>query len=167
MKIVLEHKVQQCALSCEILTTHLWTGNAFKNTINSQNCNEKGPNDQNWLLHHHDAPALTSLKSFWPKTIKPPSHNPTKNNEATIPQPPYSPNLAPCNFPGTKRRWICYIDSQGNYTGNTNALLVNKAGNTINLCKTIRTKIIFKLCSIYFSHSFVKFFKSNQFWPYM
>ena len=42
-----------------------------------------------WLLHHDNAPAHTSLvlREF-----------PTKNNTTTVPHPAYSPDLAPCNF---------------------------------------------------------------------
>ena len=43
----------------------------------------------NWLLHHDNAPAHTSLvvREFL-----------TKNNVATVPHPAYSPDLAPCDF---------------------------------------------------------------------
>ena len=42
-----------------------------------------------WLLHHDNAPAHTSLvvKEFL-----------TKNNMTTVPHPVYSPDLAPCDF---------------------------------------------------------------------
>ncbi|KAG5308728.1 MOS1T transposase, partial [Pseudoatta argentina] len=45
--------------------------------------------NQNWLLHHDNAPAHTSLlvREFL-----------AKNNTLMMPQPPYSPDLAPCNF---------------------------------------------------------------------
>ncbi|KAG5316889.1 MOS1T transposase, partial [Acromyrmex insinuator] len=44
---------------------------------------------RNWLLHHDNAPAHTSLlvREFL-----------TKNNTLMMPQPPYSPDLAPCDF---------------------------------------------------------------------
>jgi len=43
----------------------------------------------NWLLHHDNAPAHTSLivREF-----------PTKNNVTTVPHPAYSPDLVPCDF---------------------------------------------------------------------
>ena len=42
-----------------------------------------------WLLHHGNAPAYTSLvvREFL-----------TKNNMTTVPHPAYSPDLAPCDF---------------------------------------------------------------------
>jgi transposase len=42
-----------------------------------------------WLLHHDNAPVHTSLvgREFL-----------TKNNMATVPQPAYSTDLAPCDF---------------------------------------------------------------------
>ncbi|UYV61239.1 hypothetical protein LAZ67_1004007 [Cordylochernes scorpioides] len=45
--------------------------------------------NKNWLLHHDNAPAHTSLlvRDFLPK-----------NNTLMMPQPPYSPDLAPCDF---------------------------------------------------------------------
>lgn len=45
--------------------------------------------NQNWLLHHDNAPAHTSLlvRDFL-----------AKNNTVIMPQPPYSPDLAPCDF---------------------------------------------------------------------
>ncbi|KYN41745.1 hypothetical protein ALC56_03888 [Trachymyrmex septentrionalis] len=53
--------------------------------------------NKNWLLHHDNAPAHTSLlvREFL-----------TKNNTLMMPQPPYSPDLAPCDcflFPKLKR----------------------------------------------------------------
>ncbi|UYV62450.1 hypothetical protein LAZ67_2000633 [Cordylochernes scorpioides] len=45
--------------------------------------------NKNWLLHHDNAPAHTSLlvRDFLAKT-----------NTLMMPQPPYSPDLAPCDF---------------------------------------------------------------------
>lgn len=45
--------------------------------------------NKNWLLHHDNAPAHTSLlvREFL-----------AKNNTLIMPQPPYSPDLAPCDF---------------------------------------------------------------------
>ncbi|UYV79502.1 CLCN2 [Cordylochernes scorpioides] len=45
--------------------------------------------NKNWLLHHDNAPAHTSLlvRNFL-----------AKNNTLMMPQPPYSPDLAPCDF---------------------------------------------------------------------
>ncbi|UYV80207.1 hypothetical protein LAZ67_18002011 [Cordylochernes scorpioides] len=45
--------------------------------------------NKNWLLHHDNAPAHTSLlvRDFM-----------AKNNTLMMPQPPYSPDLAPCDF---------------------------------------------------------------------
>ncbi|UYV69131.1 hypothetical protein LAZ67_6002522 [Cordylochernes scorpioides] len=45
--------------------------------------------NKNWLLHHDNAPAHTSLlvRDFL-----------AKNNKLMMPQPPYSPDLAPCDF---------------------------------------------------------------------
>ncbi|UYV64925.1 hypothetical protein LAZ67_3002462 [Cordylochernes scorpioides] len=53
---------------------------------------QKRPNlwkNKNWLLHHDNAPAHTSLlvRDFL-----------AKNNTLMMPQPPYSPDLVPCNF---------------------------------------------------------------------
>ncbi|UYV83278.1 hypothetical protein LAZ67_23000391 [Cordylochernes scorpioides] len=45
--------------------------------------------NKNWLLHHDNAPAHTSLLV---RDIL------AKNNTLMIPQPPYSPDLAPCDF---------------------------------------------------------------------
>jgi len=46
-------------------------------------------NNQSWVLHHDNAPAHMSLlvRDFLAKT-----------STATMPQPPYSPDLAPCDF---------------------------------------------------------------------
>ncbi|UYV83264.1 hypothetical protein LAZ67_23000327 [Cordylochernes scorpioides] len=45
--------------------------------------------NKNWLLHHNNAPAHTSLlvRDFL-----------AKNNTLMMPQPPYFPDLAPCDF---------------------------------------------------------------------
>ncbi|KAG5326444.1 MOS1T transposase, partial [Acromyrmex heyeri] len=45
--------------------------------------------NKNWLLHYDNAPAHTSLlvREFL-----------SKNNTLMMPQPPYSPDLAPCDF---------------------------------------------------------------------
>jgi hypothetical protein len=45
--------------------------------------------NHNWVLHHDNAPAHTSLKTteFF-----------TNNNMIIVPHPPYSPDLAPCDF---------------------------------------------------------------------
>ncbi|CAD7002724.1 unnamed protein product [Ceratitis capitata] len=53
---------------------------------------QKRPNlweNKNWLLHHDNAPAHTSLlvRDFL-----------AKNNTIMMPQPPYSPDLASCDF---------------------------------------------------------------------
>jgi len=45
--------------------------------------------NRNWLLHHDNAPAHTSL--IVGKFL-------TKNNVTTVPHPAYSPDLAPCDF---------------------------------------------------------------------
>ncbi|UYV76286.1 hypothetical protein LAZ67_13003262 [Cordylochernes scorpioides] len=45
--------------------------------------------NKNWLLHHDNAPAHTSLLV---RAIL------AKNNTLMMPQPPYSPDLAPCDF---------------------------------------------------------------------
>ena len=51
----------------------------------SLSCQKNG----DWLLHHDNAPAHTSLtvREFL-----------TKNNMTTIPHPAYSPDLVPCDF---------------------------------------------------------------------
>ncbi|UYV81600.1 hypothetical protein LAZ67_20001670 [Cordylochernes scorpioides] len=53
-----------------------------------QKCSDLWKN-KNWLLHHDNAPAHTSLlvRDFL-----------AKNNTLMMPQPPYSPDLAPCDF---------------------------------------------------------------------
>ena len=45
--------------------------------------------NNSWLLHHDNAPAHSSLlvRNFL-----------AKNNTVIMPQPPYSPDLAPCDF---------------------------------------------------------------------
>jgi hypothetical protein len=43
----------------------------------------------NWLLHHENAPTPTSLKT---------TEFVTNNNMVIVPNPPYWPDLAPCNF---------------------------------------------------------------------
>lgn len=45
--------------------------------------------NSSWLLNHDNAPAYTSLLvcEFL-----------AKNNSVTMPQPPYSPDMAPCEF---------------------------------------------------------------------
>ena len=45
--------------------------------------------NNSWLLHHDNVPAYTSLlvREFL-----------AKNNTVTMPQPQYSPNIAPCEF---------------------------------------------------------------------
>jgi hypothetical protein len=43
----------------------------------------------NWLLHHDNAPAYTSLKT---------TEYVTNNNMVTVPHHLYSPDLAPCDF---------------------------------------------------------------------
>ncbi|UYV61188.1 hypothetical protein LAZ67_1003762 [Cordylochernes scorpioides] len=53
---------------------------------------QKRPNlwkNKNWLLHHDNAPSHTSflVRAFL-----------AKNNTLMMPQPPYSPKLAPCDF---------------------------------------------------------------------
>ncbi|UYV78911.1 hypothetical protein LAZ67_17000241 [Cordylochernes scorpioides] len=45
--------------------------------------------NKNWLLHHNNAPAHTSLLV---------RDRLAKNNTLMMPQPPYSPDLAPCDF---------------------------------------------------------------------
>ena len=44
---------------------------------------------QNWVLHHDNAPAHCSLKVS--EFLK-------KHKTSVLPQPPYSPDLAPCDF---------------------------------------------------------------------
>jgi transposase len=45
--------------------------------------------NHNWHRHHDNAPAQTSLKT---------TELVTNNNMLTVPHPPYSPDLAPCDF---------------------------------------------------------------------
>jgi transposase len=45
--------------------------------------------NHNWLLHHDNAPAHTSLKT---------TNFVTNNNIIIVLHPPYSPDLAPCDF---------------------------------------------------------------------
>jgi transposase len=45
--------------------------------------------NHNRLLHHDNAPAHTTLKT---------TEFVTNNNMVIVPHPPYSPDLAPCNF---------------------------------------------------------------------
>jgi hypothetical protein len=45
--------------------------------------------NHNWLLHHDDAPAHTSLKT---------TEFGTNNNMVIVLHPPYSTDLAPCDF---------------------------------------------------------------------
>jgi hypothetical protein len=58
----------------------------------------------NWLLLHDNAPTHTSLK---------PTEFETNNNVVIIPHPPYSPDLAPCDFAlfpklKMKLKWRCF-----------------------------------------------------------
>ena len=43
--------------------------------------------NNSWLLHHDNAPASSLLREFLPE-----------NNTVTMPQPPYPPDTAPCDF---------------------------------------------------------------------
>jgi transposase len=55
-------------------------------------CDEKKPElwrNHNWLLHHDNAPAHTSLQT---------TEFVTNNNMVIVPHPPYSPDLATCDF---------------------------------------------------------------------
>jgi hypothetical protein len=68
--------------------------------------------NHNWLLHHNNAPAHTSLTTT--KFV-------TNNNMVIVPHPPYSPNLAPCEFAlfpklKMKLRWLLKqcLTSKGN-----------------------------------------------------
>jgi transposase len=45
--------------------------------------------NHNWLLHHDNVAAHTSLKT---------ADFVTNNNMVIVPHPPYSPDLAPCDF---------------------------------------------------------------------
>jgi hypothetical protein len=45
--------------------------------------------NHNWLLHHDNAPARTSLKT---------TEFVTNNNMVIVPHPPYLPDLDPCDF---------------------------------------------------------------------
>jgi hypothetical protein len=45
--------------------------------------------NHNWLLHHDNMPTHTSLKN---------TEFVTNNNMVIVPHPPYSPDLAPCDF---------------------------------------------------------------------
>jgi hypothetical protein len=54
--------------------------------------------NQDWLLHHYNAPAHTALSVQRFLAAK---------NTAVVPHPPYSPDLAPCDFvlfPRTKSK---------------------------------------------------------------
>jgi hypothetical protein len=70
--------------------------------LSRENVRRKRPEiwrNQNWLLHHDNAPALTSLKT---------TEFVTNNNMVIVPHPPYSPDLAPCDyafFPNWKCNW--------------------------------------------------------------
>jgi hypothetical protein len=62
-------------------------------TVTAWKCAKTSPRlwqQKNWLLHHDNAPFHTS---FFTREFL------TKNNMTVIPHPPYSPDLAPCNFP--------------------------------------------------------------------
>jgi hypothetical protein len=59
-----------CMKLCEGFTPNLWE-------------------QKNWLLHHNNAPSHTF---FFTREFL------TKNNMTVIPHPPYSPDLAPCDF---------------------------------------------------------------------
>jgi transposase len=57
-----------------------------------ENVRSKRPehfHNHNWLLHHDNAPAHTSLKT---------TEFVTDNNMVIVSHPPYSPDLAPCDF---------------------------------------------------------------------
>jgi transposase len=58
-----------------------------------ENARRKRPElwrNHNWLLHHDNAPAHTSLKTTEFLT--------NNNNMVIVPHPPYLPDLAPCDF---------------------------------------------------------------------
>jgi transposase len=58
----------------------------------TENVQRKRPklwHNHNWLLHHDNAPAHTSLKTIGFVT---------NNNMFIVPHPPYSPDLATCDF---------------------------------------------------------------------
>jgi len=57
-----------------------------------ENVRRKRPtkwHNNNWVLHHDNAPAHTSFKV---------QHFLTNNNMNVVPHPPYSPDLSPCDF---------------------------------------------------------------------
>ena len=57
--------------------------------ISHGSCHKILTEDNTWLLHHDNAPAHTALltRRFL-----------TNNNMTVVPHPPYSPDLAPCDF---------------------------------------------------------------------
>ena len=52
-------------------------------------CAKQSVRNKNWLLHHDNAPAHTSLLM---------GEFSAKNNTLIMPQPPYSPDLVSCDF---------------------------------------------------------------------
>jgi len=57
-----------------------------------ENVRRKRPDqwrDNTWLLHHDTVPAHSALLTRWFLT---------NNNMTVVPHPPYSPDLAPCDF---------------------------------------------------------------------
>jgi len=75
----------------------------------------------NWILHHDNAPAHRAVTT---------NEFLVKHNILSLPQPPYSPDLAPCDlflFPQlkktTKGRWFNYVeDIQANATRQLRAI---------------------------------------------
>ena len=56
---------------------------------NMRRCRPKLWREQTWLLHHDNAPSHTSILTH---------QFLVKNKIAVIPHPPYSPDMAPCDF---------------------------------------------------------------------
>jgi hypothetical protein len=61
--------------------------------------------NHNWLLHHDNMPAHTSLKT---------TEFVTNNDMVIVPHPPYSPDLAPCDFVLFPNLKIQCLISKGN-----------------------------------------------------
>ena len=75
--------------------------------------------DSTWILHHNNAPSHTVLRVFF-----------AKNFTHVTPQPPYSPDLAPCDF------WL-FVKLKRSLWGNLSASIEDIERESLNALKAI------------------------------
>ena len=97
-----------------------------------------------WFLHHDNAPVHTSLsvQQFL-----------AKNNMMVIPHPPYSPNLAPCDF-------FLLPRMKGQMKGERFANVSKVKKKTLEVFKNISTEE-FQKCFQQWEKSWYKYIKSK------